>query len=147
MTRNRVKNPHISSGLAVSQTAHLGSQPPKCWYPHSPDTGADAHLLGRALRAAASADPPWPGDRASSAPGSFSHTCVPGPTAEHRSPPRVCDVSSPVADSANDSGGVWQRSEPRPLVGCLEAHSPPIDSRRGSSGVLRVSRVDQRLCG
>lgn len=47
---------------------------------------------------------------------SFSHTCVPGPTAELRSLSRVCDVSSPVAASANESGGVWQRSEPRPLV-------------------------------
>lgn len=78
---------------------------------------------------------------------SFSHTCVPGPAVELRSPPRVCDVSSPVAASANGSGGVWQRSEPRPLVGWLEAQSPPIDSRRGSSGVLRVSGVDQGFCG
>lgn len=139
---DRVKNPHIFFGSSGSSCILRG----RIWapsdlsdsdrYPHSPAaTRPDTHLLGRAPRVAASADPPWPGDRASSALALVSHAPVPpGPTAELRGPPRVCAGSSPVAASANESGWVWHRSEPRPLALWLEAPAPPIDCRRGSVG-------------
>ncbi|MEJ1274656.1 hypothetical protein NN561_005544 [Cricetulus griseus] len=70
-------------------------------------------------------------------------TVPPGDQTHHGASGSVkgCTVSAPVAASANESGWVWHRCEPRLLAGWLEADSPPIDCRCGSFGALRVCRV------